>query len=200
MRRISLFVVILSCVLPTTAAASATWTLGANVGLSILMPSEGGGDLRALSLPAQDGLLNGGTLAGLRIGLVAPDERHEFYLDWGLSLLSGGGESLTGFMGTLNYQHNLGTGRGSTEPYLTLGLGLAYRREHFENFFTGSETISGTNPLFGGGIGVQHRVGRSHGALRGEIRYDRLAEGSGDLGVASMNALSFKLGFDLWMK
>ena len=124
----------------------------------------------------------------------------EFYLDWGLSHLSSGGESLTGFIGTLNYQFGLGTGRGSTEPYLTLGLGLTYLREHTQNFFSGSETISGTNPLFGGGIGVRHRVGRNHGALRGEVRYDRLAEGSGDLGLASANAVSVKLGFDLWMR
>ena len=200
MRRIPLFVVILSCVLPTVAAAASTWTLGANVGLSILMASEGGGDLTAFSLPAQNGPLSGGTLAGLRIGFVAPDERHEFYLDWGLSHISGGGESLTGFIGTLNYQRNLGTGRGSTEPYLALGLGLTYQREHIDNLFFGSESISGTNPVFGGGIGVQHRVGNGHGALRGEIRYDRLVEGSGDLGLASANAVSFKLGFDLWMK
>src|SRR5437867_4427567 len=200
MRRIPLFVVILSCVLPTVAAAASTWTLGANVGLSILMASDGGSDLTALSLPAQNGPLSGGTLAGLRVGLVAPDERREFYLDWGVSHLSSGGESLTGFIGTLNYQFGLGTGRGSTEPYLTLGLGLTYLREHTQNFFSGSETISGTNPLFGGGIGVRHRVGRNHGALRSEVRYDRLAEGSGDLGLASANAVSFKLGFDLWMR
>jgi len=199
MRLISLFVVILSCVLPAVAAAASTWTLGANVGLSILMASDGGSDLTALSLPAQNGPLSGGTLAGLRIGLLSPGERHESYLDWGLSHLSSGGESLTGFIGTLNHQFILGAGRGSTQPYLTLGLGLTYQREHTQNIF-GSESISGTNPLFGGGIGVQHRVGHDHGALRGEVRYDRLVEGSGDLGLPSANAVSFKLGFDLWMR
>src|SRR5207247_10302976 len=51
MHRISLFAVILSCALPAVAAAVSTWTLGANVGLSILMASDGGSDLTALSLP-----------------------------------------------------------------------------------------------------------------------------------------------------
>ena len=38
-----------------------------------------------------------------------------------------------------------------------------------------------------------------HGALRGEVRFDHLAEGQGDLYVSSANQLGFKLGFDLWI-
>jgi len=199
MLRIPVLAVILSCVLPHLAAATSTWTFGANMGLSILMPREGGDDLTAFTLPARNGPLSGGTLAGLRIGVLYPDERRELYLDWGLSHVSQGSVSLTGLIATLNYQHTLGTGRSATEPYLTLGLGLTYQRERVD-LFLGPETSSGTNPIFGAGLGVQHKIAHRHGAMRGEIRYDRLAEGSGDLGLASANALGFMFGFDLWMK
>jgi hypothetical protein len=165
----------------TEAAESGTWTVGPNVGFSVL--SSGGESLTSFGLPNGGGLLAGSVQPGLRIGFVAPGGQYDVYLDTGLNVLSGGGETIHSLLGTFNFQYNFSPVVATT-PYVTAGAGFAR---------VGGGGDSETNGLFGGGFGVRHRISDGHGALRGEARYDRLRLSDG------ANGFGVKLGVDLWI-
>jgi hypothetical protein len=168
-------------VLTTQAAASGTWTVGSNVGFSVL--SSGGESVTSIGLPIGGGLFVGSVQPGLRIGFVAPGGQFDVYLDSGLNILSGGGESVHSLLGTFNFQYNFSP-EVATTPYVTAGAGFAR---------IGGSGSSETDGLFGGGFGVRHRISDGHGALRGEARYDRLSLSDG------ANGFGVKLGVDLWI-
>src|SRR5262249_60687557 len=85
--------------------------------------------------------------------------------------------SLTG-----NYQRYLT--HAATTPYLTIGGG-------FHSY--GFDGTTEANPLYGAGIGVTHRLGHGHGAVRAEFRYDAIHDSeSGN----TLSSIGLKAGFD----
>lgn len=66
----------------------------------------------------------------------------------------------------------------------------------------GSGRLSGAGAIYGGGVGVFHRLGNGHGRIRMEIRYQRV-EGAADDGFVVTpegHSASAQLGFDLIVK
>lgn len=173
-------------------ARAMNWSLGANLGLVIVDPTEDGLEsVTLLGLPSQGFITIVGS-PGLRVGFIGESPRHQFYFDNGLSMFSTEGVNFTSAQFTANYQYNLT--RTSTQPYVTLGGGLAHFRS--EDFLFGDESVMAG--MFGGGLGVQHRLGHGRGSLRAEIRLDHVVEDDGGV-VPESNNIGLKFGFDLWM-
>lgn len=194
MRRFPIFVAITALLSFTAAPASAlNWSLGMNLGYQNLDIDGTEDNVNVFAWPNGSLLEAGGFAPGLRIGFVGDSPVHEIYLDNALTIFSTGDFSLRSFANTVNYQWNMPT-ETANNFFVTGGLGLA-----FLSASNGSD-VSSTSPIFGGGVGVRHRMNHGHGALRAEIRFDRYVEGTdgGFVVVPETNAISIKLGFDLW--
>lgn len=186
-------VVLLTILVLGARPAAADWSIGNNFGLSILMPSEGGGDTNVLlDVPSGSGLgfFFLAAQPGLRFGFTNDARRDEFHLDTGLSIISGGGDSFTTLQLTGNYQHAFGDATRS-QPYITAGLGT--------NLVSGGGS-SASSFVVGAGVGQRVWVADGHGSVRFELRFDRLGEvkESGYVVQEAINSFQMRFGFDLW--
>jgi len=195
-------------VLGTSPAAAATWTIGANFGVSYLHETDTpyNTGITTIAVPSGSGVATGGVQAGVRVGTILDGHEHEFYLDGGVISFAGNSTSPIGTMATINYQFNGASPGRTTYPYLAVGGGLLYQAEDVTSVYYYpyplfySSRVSGTNALLGVGLGLKHVMHHGHGDLRGELRFDHVAEGSGNLRLPSSTSFGLKLGFDLWMR
>jgi hypothetical protein len=184
MRQIAFVAAIVSLTLFHAPQAFANWSLGANLGVSFVNPEDGSSETVA-GWPL-DAFLE----PGLRIGFAGTRSSHEGYLESGLVLVDSD-STVHVFELIGNYQYSFKPG-SPTSPFLTAGVGLV-------NVDNGG---SATSAMYGGGLGIWHRVAADHGRVRAEVRYDRVSEGD-DNGVEVIDKagiVGIKLGFDLWMK
>ena len=181
-----LFVVLIVAAVPATAAAG-TWTLGPNIGLSVL--SSQNSSQTVFAWPGS----SIGFMPGLRVGFLKRGAPTEFFVDTGLTYESSNGSSMRILQATGNMQFNLSR-RSSSGAYLAAGLGFWSINEG-----SGNSSTSTTVPSIGAGLGVRRVLRHGHGAVRGEMRLDHYFEDQG-AGLEAFNAMYVKLGFDLWMK
>jgi hypothetical protein len=170
-------------------AAAMNWSIGANLGAQFASPTDDNIDnASAIGWPQ----------GGLRVGFVGENPVHEVYLDTELDIFSQGDFSANDFGVMANYQYNFGS-QGSTAPYVTGGVGVGFSSI---DFGTPGSDVSASAVVFGGGVGLRHKMGNGHGTLRGEVRYDR--QGKGEDGnvvvIEEAGIIGIKLGFDLWDK
>jgi hypothetical protein len=191
-----------STLLPGEAGAAINWGVGADLGLSIFMPSSdypGAENITSFGWPLGGGigrLFGGPASGGLRVSFTGDQPTHEVYLSSDLELISAGNAgSIHAFQLTANYQYNFNTTGGIT-PYVTGGLGMNSAGSSPES----GSGVSATSVVFGAGVGISHSMANGVGRLRGEIRYDRQSEGAdgSDVVLAKGGALGIKAGFDLW--
>ena len=168
-------------------ALAGTWSLGPNVGISIL--SNQNSTQTVVAWPGDVV----GYMPGLRIGFLQRGAPTEFFVDTGLSYVSSAGNSFRVLQGSGNLQFNLSR-RSSTGAYMAAGVGFWSVAEG-----SGNTTTSTTVPSLGAGLGARHVLRNGHGAVRGEMRLDHYFEDQ-TAGLAAFNAMSFKFGFDLWMR
>jgi len=182
-------------VVTVVPAQAMNWSLGANLGYSMISPAYTGAEKTNLfGWPSS----TNGVTPGLRIGFTGENPQHEFYFDTGLSITSTTGISSRDFIATANYQYNFGAS-GSVAPYLTAGGGLLLTGGKIEAL---DIDYSATSAVLGGGVGIRHKMGNGHGTLRAEARFDRTTEGkdNDELIIPKANVFGLKLGFDLWDK
>jgi len=175
-------------------AHAGNWSIGANLGVSFVSP-DGGDMVTVIGWPSGSGVIPIAASPGLRVGFVGANPEHEFYVDTGLQIITGSGSTLRSAQITGNYQYNF-TSSGSTAPYLTGGIGILSFGE------SDGASEGAVSPVFGGGVGVRHKMGNGNGTLRAEARFDHTNEGkdSGDVLFPAQNTFTIKLGFDLWGK
>jgi len=171
-----------------STATAGTTGIGTNLGLTYYSPDDGGDGVTAITWPS-GGTLLGLAQPGLRLSFLDESGLNEFYVDTGLSYLTSNGESITMFVGTLDYQRNFAPVDG-TGAYVTAGIGIS-----IVDFGGGADS---TNPRAGGGIGIRHGLAHGKGALRAEARFDRVFED--DDGINALSEFGLRLGFDLWLK
>ena len=170
------------------AAQSGMWTLGPNLGFTVV--SSGGpfgASVTSIGLPSGGGIIFGSIQPGMRVGHVAAGGGYDIYLDTGVNYTNGDGSSFYTVLSTLNVQFNFSPTAGTT-PYATAGGGISV--------VGGSGSSTENNAMFGLGVGVRHRISDGHGGLRGELRYDRLVASGG---ADDLNSFGLKLGVDLWI-
>lgn len=171
--------------------AFAIWSLGSNLGLTYMDPKSTAEQVTTLGVPSGAGVIPV-VQPGLRVGFKGEDSALEGYLDMGFALVHSGGSTDHALAATANFQDSFRP-ENDTSAYLTAGAGIT-------NLDSG--IYSATSFVFGGGLGLWHKVGNDHGRVRMEVRYDRLTKGE-DNHVAVIDEadiLGLKLGFDLWMK
>jgi hypothetical protein len=196
MRVVGFVAAVLWIVVSAVPASAFNWSVGASLGANIVLP-------KASSLPntVEFAWPFSRSTPGLRVGFVGEKPQHEFYLDTGL-FLSTTKNNVTSslFTGTANYQYNF-TNESAVAPYLTAGGGI-YVSRYKDKAQVPVLEENGTSGLFGGGIGVRHKMGNGHGVLRAEVRYDHLTEAKDGnvIVVDQADIVGFKLGFDLWDK
>lgn len=173
-----------------TARADAGAIVGANFGVSILIPEESEDELVTIAIPGQSGTLAPGLIPGLRIGGRSGEGVHEAYVDVAFSLWSVSSTTITNTIVTANYQANLAP-RSAVCPYVTLGGGLVN---------VSYEGDSESTSLVGVGVGLRRTLDNGHGAVRFEARGDHLFGNDEEfLEFLEGNALAFKVGFDLFI-
>jgi len=185
-------------------AHAMNWSIGANLGANIILPQDtdinGDGIKDDLENSVDFAWPQNGLTPGLRFGFVGENPQHEFFFDTGLFLTSSKNSSFSQFSASANYQYNFG-GTGSVSPYVTFGAGFLIQRSKDETVLPNID-LSGTGGVFGGGLGIRHRMGNGHGTMRAEVRFDRTTEGKDGTVIIfpASNIIGFKLGFDLWDK
>lgn len=205
MRVVGWTAALLLMVASAVPARAMNWSIGANLGASIILPEDtdvnGDGIKDNLENEVDFAWPQNGLIPGLRVGFAGENPKHEFFFDTGLFLASTKNASFSQFSGTANYQYNFGGGTGSVSPYFTAGGGLLVERSK-DKTPPPTVELSGTAGIFGAGLGIRHKMGNGHGTLRGEVRFDRTTEAkdTGILIFPAANIISFKLGFDLWDK
>ena len=179
-------VVLITLALVAPAPASAvTWSLGTHLGLSTIRFESGGGD-NATTLAWPNSTVS--FQPGLRVGIGDAEHANELLLDSGLFTLGQSGSSFTLFAGSASYQHTFG-GASPTAAFVNAGVGLYYE---------GGSFAGSTSTTIGAGLGVRHVVNKDHGAVRAEVRLDRI--GSDDqAGRSALDSIGLRLGFDLWL-
>jgi hypothetical protein len=191
MRRLSILAAVAALMAVSAVPASALhWSLGANLGAQFVNPDPGE-DFSVFSWPNT-------LMPGIRVGFTGENPQHEFYLDTGLMLLSAEDFSSRSFVTTGNYQYNFAS-QSSNNFYLTGGGGFAVEGSTIDTP-VGEIEESATSFLWGGGVGIRHKMGNGHGTLRAEVRYDMIGEGEDD-GISVIpesSVFGIKLGFDLW--
>jgi hypothetical protein len=185
-RKVTLLCGLLAAIAVAPASAM-NWSIGANLGAQFISPDV-----------SESITLIGWPIGGLRVGFTGDNPTHEFYLDTALSMLSQDDASLNEVLFMGNYQYNFGS-QGSTAPYVTAGVGIAMLSA--DSGSPGGD-VSATSTIFGGGVGLRHKMGNGHGTLRGEVRYDMQGEGedSSVIVVEEAGIFGIRLGFDLWDK
>jgi hypothetical protein len=192
-------------------ASAMNWSLGANLGYNMIMPAnkdidgDGFDDIESTS---QFAWPNSGLVPGLRVGFVGENPTHEFFIDTGLDMQSTKNiegipdlESVRLLSLTGNYQYNFGAS-GSLTPYITAGGGLLSFGQKGTDLALADYDLSAMAAIYGGGVGIRHKMGNGHGTMRAEVRFDRSTEGTdGDtILLSESNVFAVKLGFDLWDK
>lgn len=176
-------------------SGQAAWSLGANLGVTIHDPSDGGDTFTLIGFPTQASAFSS-LRPGFRVGYAGSKMDHEGYLDLSYDSQSADGDDLHSLRLAGNYQYNFGTA-ASVRPYVTLGAGIFN-----VGYDAGFGSVGATAATFGGGFGMGMPVSDDRGRLRWELRYDRLQEGDDDgftiIGEASVVSILF--GFDLWMR
>jgi hypothetical protein len=172
---------------PVSQAAAGPWTFGPNIGFALLSQPGSDPSLGTIGIPSGGGgLLFGSVQPGMRIGYVTTSGRFDIYTDLGLSYLKQESENLHTIQSTINLQFNFSTD-GATTAYGTGGLGVTK--------VGGSFLTSETDTMYGLGFGIRHQISEGHGAIRTELRFDRLEVGDGQEGL---NSVALKFGIDLW--
>ena len=179
------FIALLAVAAPSGAQAG-MWSLGPNIGLSVLTSQNS-----SATVVAWPGDIFG-FMPGLRVGYLRRGAPSEFFVDTGLSYQSSEGNSFRVLQATGNMQFNLA--RTASGPYLSAGLGFYSLSEG-----SGNVSTSTTVPIIGAGLGARQVLRHGHGAIRGEVRFDHFFEDA-DAGFEAFNALFIKVGFDLWMR
>jgi opacity protein-like surface antigen len=189
---------VLVVVAAATPASALNWSAGANLGFDVLSPSSkyDAESTTEFSLPSS------GATPGLRFGFTGTNPEHEVYVDLGLQY-SSTKNTITqrAFTGAANYQYNFKMS-GAVSPYVTAGAGFVLVGEKDERDPDFVTDLSASSAVFGGGVGIRHKMGNGHGTLRAEARFDRLTEGTDDIFILipEANVFGLKLGFDLWDK
>ncbi len=176
---------------PATArAARAGWSLGSNLGVSFIAPDRGA-HVTTWALPGSVT----GMLPGLRLGRALAHPNAEAFLDAGLLYSTSDGAHQSGLALTGNYQWNFAPAAEWT-PYVDLGLGLAHN-----SYDVTPVSVSGTSLRLGVGGGARWKAGDS-GTLRLGVRWDHdsRATDSGVVVNPGGSVITFKAGFDLWLK
>ena len=194
LRRFAAIALVSSLALPLPA--SAMWSLGANLGVTIHNPSEDGDDTATLvGIPTQTSPF-GSLRPGLRIGFAGEALTHEGFLDASYDAQYIDEFDVHALRLGANYQYNFSSG-ASMRPYLTAGVGILNVGGDF-----GLESVGATSLTYGGGVGLGFPVSDNAGRLRVEARADRIDEGEEDgvvlIGEATVINVTF--GFDLWLR
>ena len=172
--------------------AAADWSIGSNLGLSVLMPGQGADNIVLLDVPTGSGLgfFMIGTQPGLRFGFTNDARQEEFHLDGGIAAIAGSGDAFTAVQIAGNFQHAFAA-YPKSQPYITLRLGT--------DLVSGGDSTA--NALIAGfGIGQRIWTAEGHGSARFELRYDHIGEAkeSGFTLQPALNAFEMRFGFDLW--
>lgn len=189
-------------------ASALNWSIGGNLGMIWDSPSDKDKDFN------EDGVNEiesrtifawpfAGTMPGLRVGFTGASPQHEIYFDTGLNYTTEKDIGTTrAFTGTANYQYNFGSS-GSMAPYLTGGVGLISAGLKDETISPAFD-VGAMSVVYGGGVGIRHKMGNGNGTLRAEVRFDRVSEGTDTVGgskylvIPESSLVTLKLGFDLW--
>ena len=188
MKTVTLALALLLLAVPALAdstEAPGVWTIGPNIGIGVV--TGGGSSLVSLSIPTHATFFFGGVQPGLRIGYVNPGGGSDIYLDTDIEYASTEGTSFYGLTNTLNFQKNFSPRTVSGSPYLTGGAGFK---------LVGGDGDSQTNAILGVGLGVRRAISDRHGAVRSELRYDRVTGANGD---PALNSFTIKFGVDVWI-
>lgn len=184
-RSVSTLLVALPLIGLSQVANSASWSIGSHMGLSTIRSERPGSGTSAVVAWPSSALTY---QPGLRIALGSEVRHHELLVDTGLFFIDQAGSTLSLFTLTTSYQHTFSP-RSGTAVFANLGGGL---------FREGGAAVSSTSSTFGAGLGVRHVVGDSHGAIRAELRVDRLHSADA-FGRPALNLVGLRLGFDLWL-
>ncbi len=190
---------------PVVPAAALDFGLGADLGLSVFMPSdeyEGlDGNFTTFGWPMSSGFFMGELplpgAGGLRLSMSGANPAHEVWLGTSFNRQGFEGAALSSLSLTGNYQFNFNA-QGNLKPFVTAGVGLfrvGYHPEH-------GDGMSASSAMFGGGAGVGYLVAGGVGRLRGEVRYDQVTEGKHEDNPITPKGgtLGFRLGFDVWLR
>ena len=179
-------------------AHAMNWSVGANLGLAFDSPTDD--DLESTTTFAWP---FSGTMPGLRFGFAGTGP-HEFYLDTGLNYSSTKDvTTVRSFVATANYQYNFGSS-GNLSPYLTGGAGFVMTGFKDETDPDDVLDLSANGAVFGAGVGIRHKMGNGNGTMRAEVRFDRVTEGTDEIGgveiplIPETSVFTIKFGFDLW--
>src|SRR5262245_53771313 len=182
MRRALLIAVLVGC---STPAHAQSWSLGSHLGFThITNGEESSGSSNVSGWPSS-------TIAyqpALRVGVSDSSHAHEVILDSGLLLIDEGGSDFSQFTALLGYQHTFLASRAFA-PFASASIGL---------FREGGVDGASTDLMYGFGVGGRRTVSERHGAVRAEIRYDRLGNDP-RTGRPELRFMSIRLGFDLWL-
>lgn len=166
-------------------AMAAHPSVGANWGIAIY--NVAGGNTTIIGVPGEVTSFQ----PGLRFGATDEKMRNGLYFDLGFSLLGGGG-TFHAIEAIANYQYAFPSEKLSS-PYLTFGAG-AISIGSSSSFGGGAGS---TSLVLGGGLGVRTKLESGHGALRLEVRVDRIVES--EL-IRKATLYGIKGGFDLFIK
>ena len=176
---------------PAPARADrAAWSLGSNLGVSFIAPDRGA-HVTTWALPGSVA----GMLPGLRLGRALAHPNAEAFVDAGLLYSTSDGARQSGLALTGNWQWNFAPAAAWT-PYADLGIGLAHT-----SYDIGAVSASGTSLRLGVGGGARWKAGDA-GTLRLGVRWDHdsRATDSGVVVNPGGSVITFKAGFDLWLK
>jgi hypothetical protein len=182
---------LLSLTLSVGSAKAAHTSFGANYGLTIYHPKEGGNTM-IIGFPAAVSTFQ----PGIRMGASDEKMQNELYFDTGFSLLSGGG-TVHAIDVTANYQHTFPSEKLSA-PYVTAGIGAI--SVGADGGFGGS--ANAVSAVFGAGLGMRTKLQNGHGAFRIEARVDHITGGKdrGTQVIDQATLFGLKGGFDIWVK
>lgn len=184
MIRATLMTVFLACVVGGTSAHGASFSIGSHFGFAWIHGNvEDTGSSTVFAIPSA-------TLTyqpGLRISVSDLRRVHEVHVDSGALILDQAGSTISLISASLGYQLTFRPAWRNA-PYLSLDVGL---------FREGSAVRVSTAPSLGAGVGVRRLV-RDHGALRCELRVDRLANDDA-VGRPRLTTTGLRFGFDLWL-
>ncbi len=166
------------------ASRAATTSIGANLGMAIVFPSDSRSSFTTIAAPGSVGQLAPGFMPGLRVAVTGDSGIHTVTFDPGIYVLESGGENLTQLEIMVAYQAQF-TPLRPNSLFANVGFGLIEES---------APDVSITNHLVGIGLGVRHRLAHGHGDGRMEIRLDAIG---GDTSGFTGSMFSARFGFDL---
>ncbi|MBI5170446.1 MAG: hypothetical protein HZA61_13235 [Candidatus Eisenbacteria bacterium] len=171
-------------------AHAAVWSVGSNLGVSFISPDRGAHVTTFAAPGSVDGML-----PGLRLGRTLSHPNAEAYFDGGMTWSTSNGAHASGLALTANYQWNF-TPAARWTPFVDLGAGFAHK-----SVDSGDSDAAGTSLRIGVGAGARRKAGDS-GTLRAAVRWDHDSRATDRSVVVNPggSVITFKLGFDLWLK